>query len=253
MPYNRLSTAKIAKAVGCHPNTVRLYERIGFIAPVPRSPKGYRLYTPAHLDQMRIARMAMGDVYPGPIIRRSITAVVRQTAAEDYPDAVELAFRHLSIVRLEREHAETAAEFLEQWARGELADDQGQPLQIKQVSQLLVLSVDVLRNWERNGLVTVPRSPENGYRQYRAAHIGRLRVIRMLRQAGYSPMAILRLLLQIDQGAVGDLRRALDTPRPDEDVYSAADRWLSTLTEQEKLAQTILGLLEEMVQKYSSA
>ena len=53
----------------------------------------------------------------------------------------------------------------------------------------------------------------------------RLRVIRMLLRAGYSMMAILRMLLQLDRGA--DPRQALDTPHPDEDVYTAADRWLS--------------------------
>jgi hypothetical protein len=43
MPYNKLSTSKIAKAVGCHPNTVRLYEQWGLIQPVPRSAKGLSL------------------------------------------------------------------------------------------------------------------------------------------------------------------------------------------------------------------
>jgi DNA-binding transcriptional MerR regulator len=33
-----LRTSEITKAVGVHPNTVRLYERWGFLPPVPRSP-----------------------------------------------------------------------------------------------------------------------------------------------------------------------------------------------------------------------
>jgi DNA-binding transcriptional MerR regulator len=253
MPYHRLSTAKIAKAVGCHPNTVRLYEQIGFIAPVPRSPKGYRLYTQAHLDQMRLARLAMGNIYSGPNIRRSIVALVRQTAGEDYPAALDMAHGHLSLVRLERELAETAAAFLEQWAQGYSLEKQSGSLQIKQVAQLLKLSTDVLRNWEGSGFITVPRSPKNGYRQYYPVHIGRLRVIRLLRQAGYSPMAILRMLIQLDQGLGGDLRQALDTPRPDEDVYSAADRWLSTLAGEEERAKEIIALLQLMVEKYSDS
>ena len=56
MPYNALSTTKIARAAGCHPNTVRLYEQWGFLPPVERSPSGYRLYTqalPRVLDVMR--------------------------------------------------------------------------------------------------------------------------------------------------------------------------------------------------------
>ena len=45
------------------------------------------------------------------------------------------------------------------------------------------------------------------------------------------------------------LRHALDTPRPDEDVYLASDRWISTLTDQGQRAHTIIALIEEMIQK----
>jgi DNA-binding transcriptional MerR regulator len=41
-----------------------------------------------------------------------------------------------------------------------------------------------------SGLIRAPRNPDNGYRPYGAAESGRLRVIRMLNQAGYSQMAI---------------------------------------------------------------
>jgi DNA-binding transcriptional MerR regulator len=117
----------------------------------------------------------------------------------------------------------------------------------------------MLRNWERNHLVSVPRNPANRYRAYRAAEIGRVRVIRLLRQSGYSPMAILRMLLQLDRVAAdqlpsaADLRRALDTPRPDEEAYVAADRWLSTLAEQEQRAGEMITLAEEMAHKNAGA
>ena len=111
------------------------------------------------------------------------------------------------------------------------------------------VTTDMLRNWERNGLIEVPRNPHNRYRLYGAVEIGRLRVIRMLRRAGYSMMAILRMLLQLDQGQKGGLRQVLDTPRPDEDVYSAADRWLSTLVAQEQRAMDLIAQLEEMIHK----
>jgi hypothetical protein len=44
----------------------------------------------------------------------------------------------------------------------------------------------------------------------------------------------------------------LDTPRPDEDVYLASDRWISTLTDQEQRAHTIIALLEEIIQKQTA-
>jgi hypothetical protein len=71
----------------------------------------------------------------------------------------------------------------------------------------------------------------------------------MLSRAGYSTMAILRMLLRFDHGEREGLRQALDTPRPDEDVYSATDQWLSTLAEQERRAAQMIALLEEMIRK----
>ncbi len=263
MPFNRLSTEKIAKAVGCHANTVRLYEKIGFISPVTRSPKGYRLYEDYHLDQMRLARLAMEGVYPGPNIRAALVDVVKQAAAQEWTDAVDLAYRCQSTVRLERELAESAVAFLESWAKGKVDPVPGAPLQIRDVAKLLSLTTDVIRNWERSGLLTVPRSKTNRYRQYGAAEVGRVRVIRMLRQAGYSPMAILRMLIEYDKRAGQELlfargsdlghalRHALDTPRADEDVILAADRWLSTLEEQENRAQQVIDLLCAMQERYS--
>ncbi|MBS1245657.1 MAG: hypothetical protein H6R36_312, partial [Chloroflexi bacterium] len=62
---------------------------------------------------------------------------------------------------------------------------------------------------------------------------------------------ILRMLLHLDEGKEGDLRQVLDTPRPDEDVYFAADRWLSTLAEQEDRAKQMVKQLEDMIQKQS--
>ena len=109
-----------------------------------------------------------------------------------------------------------------------------------------------LRNWDRNGLIDVPRDPSNGYRRYGALEISRLRIIRMLSRARFSISAILRMLIQLDLGDRSDLRRALDTPGPDEDVYLVSDHWISTLADQEQRAQTIIALVEEFMQKQTS-
>ena len=247
MPYSRLSTAKIARAAGCHPNTVRLYENWGFLPPVDRSPKGYRLYTQSHLDQMVLARTALNTGWPGRPIRRSAAALVKQAASGDLGGALESAYHHLALVQSERAQAETAAQLLERWAQGAVLDATRHPLRILDAARVLNLSVDMLRNWERNGLLTVPRNPDNGYREYGQPEMARLRVIRMLRGAGYSLMAILRMLTQLDRGESSGLREALDTPRPDEDVYTAADHWLTTLADQEIVARKLIELLEARI------
>ena len=60
-------------------------------------------------------------------------------------------------------------------------------------------------------------------------------------------MAILRMMRALDSGQSIDLRGMLDTPRPDEDVYLAADRWLSALTELEARALDVIDQLETMI------
>ena len=242
-----LRTSDVAQAVDVHPNTVRRYEEWGFLPPIPRSISGYRQFTQAHLEQMRLARLTLHGGWPGKNIRRSALKLVRQAASGDLGGALEQAYHHRALVQAEQARATAAAAMLERWAQGAAADATDERLWIGQVAQRLDVTTDMLRNWERNGLIQVPRDPENGYRLYGAAEIGRLRVIRMLIRAGYSVMAILRMLLHLDQGGQGDLRQVLDTPRPDDDVYVAADRWLSTLAEHEQRAMDMITQLEKMI------
>lgn len=244
-----LRTSDIAKAVGVHSNTVRLYEEQGFLPHIPRSASGYRLFTEAHLDQMRLAWTILHTPWPGREIRRSGLKIVRQAAAGDLGGALERAHHHLALIQAERAQAETAATFLDRWADGTAADMLSRPLWIGEAAGLLGVTRDMLRNWERNGLIEVPRDPRNGYRLYGAAEVSRLRVIRTLSRAGYSLMAILRMLLRFDKGQRRDLRQVLDTPSPDEDVLYVTDRWLSTLGKIEQCAADAIAQLEEMIRK----
>jgi hypothetical protein len=57
------------------------------------------------------------------------------------------------------------------------------------------------------------------------------------------------MLLQLDRGQRDHLREVLDTPRPDEEICSAADRWLSTLAELEKRAAEVIAQLEAMISR----
>jgi DNA-binding transcriptional MerR regulator len=198
---------------------------------------------------MRLARSALHGGWPGKTIRSSALALVRRAASGDLRGALEQAYHHLVLVRAERAQAEAAAQLLESWALDFATDTTDQPMWISNVARLLDVTPDMLRNWERNRLIKVPRDPANGYRLYGATELGRLRVIRMLNRAGYSQMAILRMMLHLDHRGAGGLRQVLDTPRPDEDVYSAADRWLSTLEEQERRAQDLIAQMEAIGRK----
>jgi DNA-binding transcriptional MerR regulator len=246
-----LRTSDLAKAVGVHPNTIRLYEKLGFLPPVPRSPSGYRLFTEDHLAHARLIRLALHFTWLAGDLKHSAYTMVLQAASGDLGGALELAYQLLVLVQAERARAEAAAELLKRWAQGTTTDTTAKPLHIGETAKLLGVTTDQLRNWERNGLLVVPRNPRNGYRLYGAAEIGRLRVIRMLLRAGYSIMAILRMLRYLDQDRGGDPRQVLDTPRPDEDTVYVTDRWLSALEKMEQAAADAIALLEEMIRRRS--
>ena len=248
MAARYLRTNDIARQLGVHANTVRLYEISGFLPEIPRGENGYRQYSAMHLEQARLAHLTVRWPY---LVgnKELLFDLARGAAGGDLGMAMELAYKYLAHVRMERTYAEAAIEFLERWAAGHLMDSPRQRVHIREAAQHLNVTVDMLRNWERNGLIEVPRDPLNGYRLYGTAEFGRLRVIRILVQSGYSLMAILRMLRQFDAGKTDNLREALHLP-PEEDEYIPviANRWLSSLLELEERAQSIIRQIGRMIE-----
>jgi DNA-binding transcriptional MerR regulator len=245
-----LRTSDIASELGVHVNTIRLYEASGFLPPVPRAKNGYRQYSVLHLEQARLIRLTLSWPYLGEKSR--LNDLVRSAAGGDLGMALELAYQYLAQIRVERTYAEAAVEYVERWAAGYLLDSAQQKMHISMAADHLNVTVDMLRNWERSGLIAVPRDPTNSYRLYGVTEFGRLRVIRMLVKSGYSLMAILRMLQQFDSGKTDNLRAALELPPEDsanDAIEVIADRWLTSLVELEQRAQAIIrqiGLLIEM-------
>ena len=106
----------------------------------------------------------------------------------------------------------------------------------------------MLRNWERNGLLCVPRRPPNATRVYGDAELARLRVIYMLRQNHYSIASIYRSLLRYDSGDGAGALLALHQPGEDEELpyVSAGDHWLETLAEAAAGAEKIRRMVWEL-------
>jgi DNA-binding transcriptional MerR regulator len=180
-------------------------------------------------------------------LRASSNEIIQQTVADDWTGALEKALEHLASVKAELKRADQAANLLEHWAKNMKTDSDEEPLAIREVTKLLGVSHDVIRNWERNGLITVHRNSYNNYRLFGKKEIERLQIIRMLSHAGYSHMAILRMFIELDGGKKRGLKKVLDTPREDEDIFTAADHWLTTLHAQEKLAHQVIRLIEEKI------
>ncbi|GCE28865.1 MerR family transcriptional regulator [Dictyobacter alpinus] len=246
-------TSDLARELGVHVNTIRIYEASGFLTPIPRGTNGYRQYSELHLEQARLTWLALRWPYAGD--KHQLIMLVKNAANGDLGMAMEFAYQYLAQVRVERTYAESALEFLERWAAGRTMDASPHPMHIRQAALHLNVSVHMLRNWERNGLLTIPRDPTNGYRLYGGTEFGRLRVIRMLVKSGFSLMAVLRMLNQFDSGNTESLRESLTVP-PEENVdkviVAAADHWLASLLELEQRAQEMIGQIGRMIERFST-
>ena len=178
---------------------------------------------------MRIARLAVAGPYVVP--KTLAVEAARHAALDDLETALELAGRFGSLVAGEETRALRAAESLDGWASAPASAREEPGIAISAAAERVGASTAALRDWERNGLIAVRRDPGNGYRRYTHADIERLRVIRTLLRARYSAMSILRMLTDLDHDGREVPSAVIDTPRADETVYSATDRWLSSLRE----------------------
>jgi len=270
-----LKTSDIAKAVGIHPNTVRLYEEWGLLEKIPRSPAGYRLFTQAHLDQVRLVRLALKCTCFGREIKSVAYDTIKASAAGNFREALDSAVHLKNLIIMECRQAEDAEQYLEQWAANaipgknkesdgvresndaETAEkaeisrrtDACGTLGMTEAAKLLNITTDMLRNWERNNLIRIPRNPANGYRMYGLDEINRLRVIRVLRRSNYSNMAILRAMLKLGSGSSEGLREALDSPELDEErgYLCFTDNLLSALHTGLDAVNSIILILESKI------
>ncbi len=246
---NTYKTAEVAAIIGIHPNTVRLYEKLKLIPKPERLSNGYRVFTEFHVKQCRLIRLAFQVEVLQNGLRKKIAQMIMVSATGDFDTAIAITENYLEQVGRERRNAEEAIEIVEEILSGSVGGN-SRHLKRKEVSELLAVSMDTLRNWEMNGLLTVKRN-DNGYRVYTDEDIQRLKIIRSLRCANYSLEAILRLLQQLSQDPDTDIRATLNTPKQNGDIISVCDRLIVSLSAAEKNAVTILDMLRDMKVQFS--
>ena len=241
---NTYRTSEIAKIIGIHPNTVRLYEKLELIPKPERLPNGYRVFTDFHVEQFRLSRLAFQIEVLQNGLRKKIVLMIKTAAAKDFDTALSLTQEYIRQIRQERANAEEAISIVKQLLSGPTGKST-KFLKRKEASDYLDISIDTLRNWEMNGLLTVKRK-QNGYRVYTDEDIKRLKIIRSLRCANYSLEAILRMLQQISENPDADIREALNTPKADAEIITVCDKLIASLYAAEDNAVEIIDRLKNM-------
>lgn len=242
---NTFTTSEIARSTGIHPNTVRLYEEIGLIPKPERKPNGYRVFTEFHMQQIKFARLALKvEVLQNGLRKQAIT-VIKTSASGNFDKAINLTERYLRQIRKEQKNAEEAIAITEKLLSCDIQEQESIVMTRKETADDLQISMDALRNWEMNGLLTVKRK-QNGYRIYTDEDIRRLKIIRSLRCANYSLEAILRMLNTLSDNPEADIREVIDTPKENDEIISVCDKLLTSLHYAEQNAETMLVHLRKM-------
>lgn len=237
-------TSEIAKQTGLHPNTIRFYEEIGFLTKPVRLPNGYRVYTQLHLEQVRFIRLALRAEVQQNGLRECVIGIIRLCAAGRWSKAMKETKRYLLQLDQEIAYANGAIRSVETMLSS--ASPENCTFQKRsEAAQSLDITVDTLRNWERNGLINSSRIL-NGFRVYSPQDMERLLIIRTLRSANYSLSAILRLMQRLSRSRNVPIGEALNTPDENEEIVSVCDHLLSALFSAREDAQQMLVFIKHL-------
>ena len=85
---NTYKTIDIARIIGIHVNTVRLYEKCGLIPKPERLGNGYRVFTDLHIEQFRLARAALQVEVLQNGLRKRAVDIIKVSALGNYEKAI---------------------------------------------------------------------------------------------------------------------------------------------------------------------
>jgi DNA-binding transcriptional MerR regulator len=199
-----LRTSDLAQAGHISVQQVRNYEAWGFIPPAERTAGGYRRYTPTHLAALQTAR-ALAGAYG----RQRAQALMQAVHEGRLAAALALIDEHHADLAARRRQVEQTRAALSTFAAQATPPPgarHGPGLRVGATARQVGVRVSALRFWEQQGLLHPVRDPQSHYRVYDEPQIRRLRVVVLLREAGYDFPAI---RLALDELAAGRTDRAI--------------------------------------------
>ncbi len=243
---NTYKTIDIARIIGIHVNTVRLYEKCGLIPNPERLSNGYWVFTDLRIEQFRLVWAALRvEVLQNGVCKQAVD-IIKVSALGNYEKAMELNRRYIAQIDIEKANAEEAIQITHSILSSMSGRNVGAQriYRRKEAADVLGVTIDTLRNWELHGLFTIKRI-ENKYRVYTEEDMRRLKIIRSLRFANYSLSAILRMLRALSDDPQTNIQIAIDTSK-DDDIVRACDKLLTSLNEAKNNAFYVTCQIEKM-------
>ncbi|MBV9689243.1 MAG: MerR family transcriptional regulator [Ktedonobacteraceae bacterium] len=198
VPRNALRTIDLARAAGISVQQVRNYEALGLLPLVERSKSGYRLYTQRHLAALTTARsLVVGYGW------QRMPAIMQALHRGDLSAALAIIdSRHAELAskRLLVEQTLSALHALAAQPTPVQSSRPAQWLRVGEAAKQVSMRVSALHFWEQQGLLHPVRDQSSRYRLYDEQQMHRLRVVVLLREAGYNFTVILSVLDELAAG-----------------------------------------------------
>ncbi len=195
-PY--LRTHDLALAGHISVQQVRNYEANGLIPKAQRSPSGYRLYTQQHLAALK----AVKSMVPGYGWPRT-SAIMKALHRGDLSAALTtIDERHAELAskRFQMEQTLVALRTLAAQSDSLQRSHHSQRVQVGEAAKQVGVRVSALHFWEQQGLLHPVREQHSRYRLYDEPQMRRLRVVVLLREAGYDFTVIRSVLDELAAG-----------------------------------------------------
>lgn len=198
-----LRTLELAQAGQISVQQVRNYEAGGLIPPAERTSSGYRLYTQKHLVALKTAR-SLASGYGWARVR-AIMQSVHQGKLSVALALIDERHAELASKRLQLDQTLAALSLLTVQPAPPI---KSQRLRVGEAAKQAGVRVSAVHFWEEQGLLQPVRDHNSRYRLYDEQQMRRLRVVVLLREAGYDFTAISATL---DELAAGRTEKAIAT------------------------------------------
>jgi len=198
-----LRTKDLAEAAQISVQQVRNYEANELLPAAERSASGYRRYTRQHLVALKTARSLMAGY--GRVLAQQIMQAVHRGKLDHALALIDERHAELAGTRLQAEQTLAALRTLagQPAARGSTHYNYlrfSQPLRVGEAAKQVGVRVSALHFWEQQGLLQPVRDKISHYRLYDEQQMRRLRVVVLLREAGYDFGAIHTTLDELATG-----------------------------------------------------
>ncbi|HEX4203685.1 MAG TPA: MerR family transcriptional regulator [Ktedonobacteraceae bacterium] len=235
--HTYLRTIDLAQAGGISVQQVRNYEASGFIPPAERSPGGYRLYTQQHLVALKTARSLVAGY--GWQRTPAIMLALHQGNLSDALALIDAHHAGLASKRLQVEQTLVALRTLAAQSAPLSGTRHAQRFRVGEAAKQVGVRVSALHFWEQQGLLHPQRDQSSRYRLYDEQQMRRLRVVVLLREAGYDFNTILPVLDELAEG------------RPEKAIV-AVEKRREELTRTSWVCIEALALLQRYVSEFLS-